>query len=239
VEQTSKYSPDFIQVLRAGEHIRKRPQMYVGPLPNPAVINRLVEEALCLSVDEAICGNCTEIAIAVHPSGVVTVRDNGPGLPMEPGPDGRPLAELLLTEVGACRTAKRSETAKGACCHLGLVVVNNLSEWLRVRVFRDGGWWIQEYGAGTAQAPFFREGDTRETGLELSFRPDPGIFGPLTFDGLGLAAWLPSAGVQFESLEYHPGDVVSVKPVLLHFRGVGPHPQIATEQGGAAVWQRD
>jgi len=225
-----QYESDAIQVLREGEHIRKRPQLYVGPLPNPAILNRLVEESLCLSVDEAVYGNCTEIAVAVHPSGVVTIRDNGPGLPMESRPDGRVLAELLLTVVGTCRAAKRSAPAKRACCHFGLVVVNNLSEWLRVRVFREGGCWVQEYRAGVAQAPFRREAAVSETGLELSFRPDPGIFGPLEFDGLALAAWLPSAGLRFESLEFYTGDEAGLKPVLLHFSGVGPHPNNAVEQ---------
>jgi DNA gyrase subunit B len=207
--------------------------MYVGTLPNPAVLNRLVEESLCLSVDEAVCGNCTEIVVAVHPSGDVTIRDNGPGIPMEPRPDGRILAELLFTEVLACRAAKRSETAKASCCNIGLAVVNNLSEWLRVRIFRDGACWLQEYRAGVAQAPFRREADANETGLELSFRPDAGIFGPLQFDRLALAAWLPSAGVRFESLEYHSGDAASNSPVLLHFRGVGPH--LATQSLGATA----
>jgi DNA gyrase subunit B len=230
VGSTFEYSPDSIQVLRHGEHIRLRPQIYVGPLPNPGVINRLVEEALCLSLDEAACGQCTEIVVAVHPSGVVTIRDNGPGLPMEPGPDGRVLAELLLTAVGACRAAKRSEAARRSCCQLGLVVVNALSEWLRVRVFRDGGCWFQEYRAGISQAPFRREVDTTETGLELSFRPDVGIFGPLKFNGMALADWLPSAGVRFESLAYDPEEMASDRPVLLHFSGVGPQPNNRVEQ---------
>ncbi len=208
--------------MPVGEHIRKRPELYVGPLPNPGVLNRLVEESLCLSVDEAACGNCTEIAVAFDRSGAVTIRDNGPGLPMEPYPDGRRIAELILTEVGACRAAKRSAVAKTACCHLGLVVVNNLSEWLRVRVFRDDGCWVQEYRAGVAQAPFRRDETSSETGLELSFRPDPEIFGPLDFDGLALAAWLSSAGVRFESMEYHPGGGAPAKSVVLHFSGVGP-----------------
>ncbi len=194
MELTPQYDNDAIEPIRHGEHIRKRPHLFVGPLPNPAVLNRLVEESLCLSVDEAACGNCTEITIEVHPSGAVTIHDNSPGLPLEPGPDGRLVAELMLTEVGACRAAKRSAAAKASCCRNGLIVVNNLSEWLRVRVLRDGGCWVQEYLAGTPQAPFRREAVASETGLELSFRPDPKILGPLQFDGLALTAWMANAG---------------------------------------------
>jgi DNA gyrase subunit B len=225
VEPSSEYSdPETIQVLPPLEFIRKRPQFYVGPLPNPVVINRLIEGALCLSLDEAVCGHCTAIAIAVHPTGGVTIRDNGPGLPMEPGPTGRILAEVLLTMVGACRDVKRNDPVRKACCNLSLVVVNALSERLRIRVFRDGGCWVQEYQAGVVRAPFRREGDSTETGLELSFEPDGGLLGSMHFDGMALAAWLPTVGVRFESLEHHLADASADEPELLHFHGVGPHP---------------
>lgn len=221
MEPTLPYTSDVVEILPTREHIRRRPHLYVGPLPNPAILNRLVEESLCLSVDEAASGNCTEISVEVHPSGDVRIRDNGLGLPLEPGPDGRVLAEVLLTTLGACRASKRNESAKEACCHVGLVVVNSLTEWLRVRLFRDGGCWLQEYCVGLAQGSFRREADTRETGLELTFRPEFGILGPWKFDGLALAGWLARAGVQFQLLDYHPraGD----EPTMLRFRDIRPH----------------
>lgn len=117
-----------IDVLESAEAVRKRPEMYVGPLPDPAVVNRLVQEVLCLSVDEALCGRCTEITVAVDSAGVITIRDNGPGLPMEPNRHGLTQAELLLTAMYACRAAKESEAAREHCCELGLVIVNFLSQ---------------------------------------------------------------------------------------------------------------
>ena len=217
-----EYNPDDIRVVSTAEAIRMRPEMYIGSLPNPGAFNRLVEEALCLTVDEAACGRCTEIAVAVDSSGAVTIRDNGPGLPMEPDRHGRVLAEILLTVVGACRAAKRSEAAKGSCCHLGLVVANCLSEWLRIRVFREGDCWFQEYRKGQAQAPFRREADANESGVELSFCPDTSILGKLEFDAIALAAWLPSAGLRFESLDYRNGNALPGEPLVLHFKGVRP-----------------
>jgi DNA gyrase/topoisomerase IV subunit B len=207
---------DEIQVLEDGEPVRKRPEMYVGPLPDPAVVNRLVQEVLCLSIDEALCGRCTEIAVAVDSAGVITVRDNGPGLPMEPGRHGLVLAEVLLTVLHACRAAKQSEAARAHCCEIGLVIVNYLSQWLRVRVFRDGGCWAQEYRYGKPQAPFRREAETRETGLEFSFLPDSSILGETVVDPPTLAEWLPSTGVKVESFECRQPS--AGEPLSLRFR---------------------
>jgi DNA gyrase/topoisomerase IV subunit B len=221
VVPTSDYDPEAIRILSSAEVIRRRPEMYVGPLPDPTVLNRLVQEALCLSADAAVCGHCSEIAVAVHPTGVVTVRDNGPGLDVEPDRTGRVPAELLFTALGTCRAVKGGSAA-AVCCQVGLVVVNALSEWLRVRVFRGGACWFQEHRAGVPLAPFRRERDADESGLELSFRPDAGILGPLEFDALALAAWLPSAGVRFGALDYRPARSVD-QPVLLQFTEVGLH----------------
>jgi DNA gyrase subunit B len=217
-----EYNSAELRVVSSAEVIRMQPEMYIGSLPNPRVLNRLVEEFLCLTVDEAACGRCTEFAVAVASSGSVTIRDNGPGLPMEPDRHGSVLAEVLLTTVAACRAAKQSQAAKGACCHLGLVVANALSEWLWIRVFRDGGCWFQEYQKGAPQAPFRREADANETGVELSFCPDSSILGQLEFDAMALAMWLPSTGLRFESLDYREGNAQSGEPLVLHFTGMSP-----------------
>jgi DNA gyrase subunit B len=224
MEPVTQYSAASIRTVGTLEHVRRQAAMYVGPLPNPGVLNRLIEDALCLSADEAACGRCTEIAVAVHPSGIVTIRDNGPGLQVEPDEHARVPAEMLFTVIGTCRAAKISKVA-AACCQFGLAVVNALSEWLRVRVFRDGGCWFQEYRAGVPQFPFRRERDADESGLELSFRPDTSILGALTFDAAALAGWFPSVGVRFGALEYRP--VHADMPALLHFTDVGPHPDTA------------
>jgi DNA gyrase subunit B len=216
---TSDFDANDIAALTSAEAIRCRPEMYLGPLPDPTALNRLIQESLCLSVDAAVRGLCSEIAVAVHPSGVITVRDDGPGIDVEPDASGHVPAELLFTVLYACRAAKGASPA-AACCQVGMVVINALSEWLRVRVFRNGGCWLQEYRAGLPQAPFRRVRDAAETGLELSFRPDAAILGSLTFDPLVLAAWLPSVGVRFGAMEYRPA-VSADSPVLLRFTEIG------------------
>lgn len=213
-----EYTADSIQILKSSEAIRNRPEMYVGPLPNPSLLNRLVEDTLCLAIDEAASGRCTEITVTVATDSVVTVRDNGPGVSLETSPHGHTLIELLLTSVSACAAAKRNDTVREACCTLGLVVVNALSVWLRVRIFRDGACWSQHYRAGVAETPLQRGEVTTETGTELSFLPDPAILGVMEFDGLALARWLPTAGLRYTVLEYRPGD--SQTPTSLRFSGV-------------------
>lgn len=215
-----EYNANDIQIISSAEVLRRRPDMYIGSL-NSHVVNRLVQEILCLSIDDAICGCCTEIAVAVDSRGVITVRDNGPGLPMAPDRKGRILAEVLLTTVGACREAKRTARAKAASCHLGLVVVNAFSAWLRIRVFRDEACWLQEYRKGIAQAPFRRETAASETGLEFSFCPDHEILGKQEFDAPKLKTWLTSVGLEFEPFDYRP-DQADTANVFLHFRGLRP-----------------
>jgi DNA gyrase/topoisomerase IV subunit B len=87
---------------------------------------------------------------------------------------------------------------------------------LRVRVFRNGGCWAQDYRYGKAQAPFRRETETNEMGLEFSFLPDSGILGETVFDALTLAEWLPSTGVKVESFEYRQPS--AGEPLLMRFR---------------------
>lgn len=182
-----------IQILSSAEAIRRRPEMYVGPLDDPRLFNRLVEDALCIAVDEVLCGHGTRIHVEVDREGSAWVRDDGRGLPMMPEPTGRSLAERLFTELFACKAVKDGRAA-GSCCRYGLAAVNALSEWLRVRNFRDGVCWTQAYERGEPLAPFDCAGPSPEKGLEIRFRPDFGLLGPLRFDSRALAEWFAGLG---------------------------------------------
>lgn len=215
------YHASNIPIISAIEAIRHRPAMYLGPLDEPSLLNRLIHETLCVAVDEALSGYCTEIRVEVDPGGSVRVQDNGRGLSMKPTPDGPPLAEVLLTQVFACREHKRNPDAVG-CCDVGLVVTNALSEWLVVKNCHEGVCWVQEYCRGQPLAPFRREGETTETGLEFRFQPDQTILGPLSFHAQELAEWLKGVGLRFEAMKIDVEDAIRGKTTALRLKHVGP-----------------
>jgi DNA gyrase subunit B len=219
------YNAGNIQVLSGNEAIRRRPSMYIGPLDDPTLLNRLIQEALCVAVDEAVSGYCTEIHVEVHPGGQARVRDNGRGLPTKPTSEGQPLAEVLLTKLFACRDRKQNPEVSALCCDAGLVVTNALSEWLVVKNYREGVCWVQEYRRGEPLAPFRRESETTETGLEFTFQPDKTILGPLHFDAQELAGWLKRVGLRFGSTKISATDGSAGETVSLRFEGVGPQPR--------------
>jgi DNA gyrase subunit B len=214
------YDAAHIEVLTAVEAIRRRPALYLGPLDDPSLFNRLIQESLCLAADEALSGYCTRVGVEVHRDGSVTVRDNGRGLPMAPDAAGRPLAEVLLTQLFACRDHKDGRAAE-ACCQLGLVTVNAMSEWLRVRNFREGACWSQAYERGESLGPFRREPSAAESGVELCYRPDPELLGPLQFDGQALASWFTGLGLRLASVEIAATES-SDRSTIVVFEGITP-----------------
>ena len=194
-----KYDSSKIEVLEGLEAIRQRPAMYVGQLDDPALFNRLIQEAMCLAIDEILSSNGSQIKVSVFADGSVCVRDNGRGISMTPNDRGEILAEDLFSKLYACRNHKANSELKKSCCEMGIAVVNALSEWFRVRNFREGVCWVQEYRYGKPLAPFRREQETAETGLELSFLPDPSLLSDLHFDADKLVHWVNGIEAEFGS----------------------------------------
>src|SRR5262249_20012532 len=134
----------------------------------------------------------------------------------------RPLAEVLLSQLFACREYKDGRAAE-ACCQSGLVVVNAVSDWFRVRNFRDGACWSQSYERGQSLGPFRREPTTAELGVELRYRPDRCLLGPLGSEGRAVARWFRGLGrgsvwVAIEAIEAASGSAIVV------FEGITPRP---------------
>jgi DNA gyrase subunit B len=162
-----------ITVLSGLEAMRRRPEMYVGAMDSDEAMNRLVEQVLCGSLDDAVSGRCRHIAVSLHADGTVTVADDGAGMSMERDQQGVPLAERLMTQLHACRAARQNADIGKRYCGLGIAVVNALSESCRLEIRRDGRIWTQEYRDGTPLAPFHDVGPAAATGTRLWFKPDP------------------------------------------------------------------
>ena len=171
----TEYSPDEIEVLDTVTAIRRRPAMYIGPVDEPNAVNTLLAEALCIALDNAATGCASEISISFDSDGSVTVRDNGPGLSVDKTASGSTTIEILLTQLYACRQAKKKVNEK--LCGIGLVVTNILSESLVIETVQDGWGFRQEFAQGHATGPIERTKPTTEQWQQITFTPDPEIFG--------------------------------------------------------------
>jgi DNA gyrase/topoisomerase IV subunit B len=171
-----RYTPDDIQVIDAMTAIRARPDMYVGKLDEPAAINKLLIESLCIALDNATSGCASEVDIRIHDDGSASVRDNGPGLNVEIVRDGLTAIEMLLTRLYSCREAKRNKVNEGLC-GIGIVVTNALSNSLTIETGQDGWIWQQQYACGRAQGPIHKTGPSSQQWQQITFHPDPAIFG--------------------------------------------------------------
>jgi DNA gyrase subunit B len=187
------YDAGDIIVSSGLEAVRRRPEMYVGPLDSDEAMNRLVEQVLCGSLDEAVSGRCSRIAVVLHDDGTVTVEDDGAGMSMERDKEGVPLAERLMTELFACRVARQHAEIGKRFCGMGIAVVNALSEACKLEIRREGRTWIQEYRQGKALAPFRDAGPSASTGTRLWLRPDPTIL-PRRIDATALRRCLDEIG---------------------------------------------
>jgi DNA gyrase/topoisomerase IV subunit B len=171
-----QYTSDDIKVIDAMTAIRIRPELYVGPLDDAAAINTLLTEAMCIALDNITSGCANEVAITIHDDGSATVRDNGPGLNVDSVREGMTAIEMLLTQIYACREAKRNRIA-AELCGAGIVVTNALSEWLEVETVQDGWLWHQRYIRGHADRPIEKLRECTDIWQQIRFRPDPEIFG--------------------------------------------------------------
>ncbi|RKY79935.1 DNA topoisomerase (ATP-hydrolyzing) subunit B [candidate division KSB1 bacterium] len=188
MSMTEKYDAKKIVVLKGLEGVRKRPSMYIGDV-SVRGLHHLVYEVVDNSVDEALAGYCKNIFVTIHKDNAITVLDDGRGIPVDIHPvQKRPALEVVMTTLHAGgKFDKNTYKVSGGLHGVGVSVTNALSEKARVRVFRDGKIYMQEYERGVPTGDMKVVGKSKKRGTETYFKPDPQIFKTLNykFDVLG------------------------------------------------------
>lgn len=177
------YNAGSIKILRGLEAVRKRPGMYIGSTGS-AGLHHLINEIVDNSVDEATGGFCDWVKVEISAGSVVTIEDNGRGIPVDEHPEEHKSAlEVVMTDLHA--GAKFSQTTykvSGGLHGVGASVVNALSEWLEVYIKRDDKIYYQKYERGIPVTPVKIIGESQGSGTRTIFRPDSGIFRTIEFD---------------------------------------------------------
>ena len=180
-----EYEANEIQILEGLEAVRKRPGMYIGTTSSRG-LHHLVYEIVDNSVDEALAGFCSEIEITVEKGDIIAVKDNGRGIPTGIHPQkGIPAVEVVFTLLHAGgKFGGGGYKVSGGLHGVGASVVNALSEWLTVRIYREGKIYEQKYSRGDVVMPLtvIGECDESHTGTFVEFKPDNEIFEETVFD---------------------------------------------------------
>ena len=178
-----EYTAKDIQVLEGLEAVRVRPGMYIGSTDQRG-LHHLLYEILDNAVDEAMAGYCTAVDISIDETGLITVADDGRGIPVDVHPiTGKSALETVMTTLHAGgKFGGGAYKVTGGLHGVGGSVVNGLSQYLKAEVRRDGWCYNQEYAQGHSSGPLAKAGRTDRHGTTIAFRPDPEIFPVIDYD---------------------------------------------------------
>lgn len=210
-QKKEEYNASNITVLKGLEAVRKRPAMYIGGT-DEAGLHHLIWEIVDNAIDEALAGYANTVSVWLNKDGSVSVRDNGRGIPVDIHPTEKVSAlELAATVLHAGgKFDKNSYKVSSGLHGVGLSVVNGLSEWCKIEVYKDGKKYMQEYKIGVPEYKVKEVGKTDESGTLVTFKPDPTIFKTTEFSYKTVSTRLRqnaylNGGIKFEITDRRKG----------------------------------